>query len=120
LFTISHDKSPNCSAGQKSGGSDFYDVWSSYRLPGTVPLPAAFRAAHYQIETTIRPGNSINGVTTVRIHTDRSGERLIPFQFSGLLTIEAATLAGESLFTFPDGSTTSEREWRAETISCSC
>ena len=94
--------------GKKSGGSDFYDVWSSYCLPGTVPLPAAFRAAHYQIETTIRPDNSINGVTTVRIHTDRSGERLIPFQFSGLLTIEAATLAGESLFTFPDGSTASE------------
>src|SRR5882762_2568215 len=53
---------------KKSEGSDFYDVWSSYRLPGTVPLPAAFRAAHYQIETTIRPDNSVNGVTTVRLH----------------------------------------------------
>ena len=94
--------------GKKSGGADFYDVWSSYRLPGTSPAPAPFRAVHYQIETAIHPDNSIGGVAIVRIHTDRPGERLIPFQFSGLLGIEAVTLGGESLFTFPDGSTSSE------------
>jgi hypothetical protein len=94
--------------GKKSGGSDFYDVWSSYRLPGTSTLPAAFRAVHYQIETVIHPDNSVTGVTKVRVHADRPGERLIPFQFSSLLTIETAALAGEPLFTFPDGSTSSE------------
>jgi hypothetical protein len=93
---------------KKSGGTDFYDVWSSYRLPGASPVSAAFRAVHYQIETTIHPDNSVEGVTRVRVHRDRAGRRLIPFQFSSLLGIESATMDGESLVTFPDASTPSD------------
>jgi Peptidase family M1 domain len=93
---------------RKSNGADFYDVWSSYRLPGTSTVPAAFRAERYQIETTIHADNSIAAVTTVHIRAEHSAERLLPFEFSSLLAIESATLAGKALVTFPDQDTNSK------------
>ena len=90
---------------RKSEGFDFYDIWSSYRIPETAAARSAFRATQYQIETNVHADNSISGVTTIRMHAERSGERLIPFQFSSLLTVETVTLAGQTLFSFPDEST---------------
>ena len=87
---------------RKSGDAEFYDVWTSYRLPGTPTISPALRAVHYQIESTIHTDNSLSATTTVRLHADRSDERLLAFQFSGSLAIESATLAGKSLSTFPD------------------
>src|SRR5205085_3310695 len=105
--------------GRKSEGADFYDVWSSYRLPETVAPHSAFRTTHYQIETNLHADNSISGVTSVRVHVDRSGERLIPFQFSGLLSVEGVTLGGQSLSTFPDQTTgPDERAMNANGFLC--
>jgi hypothetical protein len=96
--------------GRKLGGVDYYDVWSSYRLPGTVQIAPAFRALHYQIESTIHADNSLSASAVVRVRAERSGERFVPFQFSGLLAIESVTLSGETLATFPDqGATPQER-----------
>ena len=96
--------------GKKSGGVDVYDVWTSYQVPGIPRLAPAFRAVHYRIDSTIHADNSISASATVRIHAERSSERLIPFQFSGSLTIESATLDGAPLPTFPDqGSTPEDR-----------
>ena len=91
--------------GKKSEGLDYYDIWSSYRLPESNSTPSAFRATQYQIETSLHADNSISGVTAIRLQATRSGERLILFQFSGLLSIETVTLAGEPVFTFPDPAT---------------
>jgi hypothetical protein len=88
--------------GKKSVGIDYYDVWTSYSLPGTPLSPAAFRALRYQIDSTIHPDNSLSASAIVRTRVERSGERLVPFQFSGLLAIESVTLAGKPLPTFPD------------------
>jgi hypothetical protein len=108
VYDMARDEPQLFGQSRKSGDTDFFDVWSSYRLPGTSPTPAAFRATHYQIETSIHADNSIDGTTTIRIHADRPGERLIPFQFSSLLAIASVTLAGETLFTFPESRTTPE------------
>jgi hypothetical protein len=93
---------------KKSGGANFYDVWSSYRPSGTSPPTPAFCAIDYRIETTIHPDNSINGKASLNIHANRSGERLIPFEFSKLLNVETVSLGTQSLSTFPDSNTTSE------------
>ena len=93
---------------KKSNGADFYDIWSSYRLPGIAPLPAAFHPLQYTIETTIHQDNSVAGQSTVRLRTESSGQRLLGFEFSRFLTIESAALAGEPLFTYPNDATTSE------------
>ncbi len=93
---------------RKVGGLDYYDVWSSYCPPGTRPPAVPFQALSYRIETTVHPDNSISGVSVVRIRAAQSGERLIPFQFSRLLNVEAVTAGTEPLFSFPDSSSTPE------------
>ncbi len=93
---------------RKVGGLDYYDVWSSYCPPGIRAPTAAFRALSYRIETTVHPDNSISGVSVVHVRAAQSGERLIPFQFSRLLNVEAVTAGTEPLFSFPDNSTTRE------------
>jgi Aminopeptidase N len=108
IYDLSLDEPQLFGQGKKANGSDYYDVWSSYRPPGSSPRPAAFSATHYQIETTVRPDNSVIGVATAKVRAERSGERLLVLQFSSLLTIESAMLGGQSLFTFPDETTTPE------------
>ncbi|HVH50247.1 MAG TPA: hypothetical protein VM781_01170, partial [Candidatus Bathyarchaeia archaeon] len=93
---------------RKAGGVDYYDVWSSYCPPGIRPPPVAFQALSYRIETTIHPDDSVSGVSVVRVRATQSGDRLIAFQFSGLLNIEAVSLGAESLPSFPDSISTPE------------
>jgi hypothetical protein len=93
---------------KKSSGTEFYDIWSSSRVATVKPLPAAFHALQYRIEATIHPDNSLSGEATIRLRAGERGERLLGFEFSHLLTVESATLAGEALFTYPNDATTSE------------
>ena len=88
--------------GKKVAAGEFYDIWTSYRLPGPPPVPPAFRATQYKIETTIRPDNTLAGETVVRVHVDREGERLLGFQFSRQINIDGTTFAGKAVPTFPD------------------
>jgi hypothetical protein len=94
--------------GRKSNGVDFYDIWSSYRVPGPPPLPPAFRILRYKIDATINPDNSLAGQATARIRTESPGQRLLGFEFSRFLTVDSATLADKTLFTYPNDATTSE------------
>lgn len=110
VYDLQRQEAQMFGQGKKSAGLDYYDVWSSYPMPGATVLPPAFRGLHYQIESTIHPDNSLSASATIRVHVERAGERLIPFQFSGLLSIESVTLSGNSLATFPDqGATPEER-----------
>jgi len=93
---------------KKTNGTEFYDIWSSSRLAAVKPPPAAFHALQYRIEATIHPDNSLSGESTIRLRAAGSGDRLVGFEFSHLLTVESATLAGEALFTYPNDATTSE------------
>ena len=93
---------------KKANGQDFYDIWVSYSPPGSFPPFRAFHATRYKIETTVRPDNSLSGETAVRLRAERSGDRLIGFEFSRLLSVDSATMGGETLFTYPNDATTSE------------
>jgi len=77
-------------------------------MPGAVPPSPAFHALSYRIDSTVRSDNSIAAAAVVRLRAERQGERLIGFQFSHLLAIESATLAGQPLFTYPNDKTVSD------------
>ena len=93
---------------KKSNGADFYDIWSSYSPAGVPPPPPVFRALQYKIDATIQPDNSLNGIATIRMRAEGPGQRLLGFEFSRFLTVDSATLAGQTLFTYPNDATTSE------------
>jgi hypothetical protein len=94
--------------GKKSNGVDFYDIWSSYRAPGAPPSPLPFRSLRYKIDATINQDNSLNGQATVRLRAESPGQRLLGFEFSRYLTVDSASLGGQTLFTYPNDATTSE------------
>jgi hypothetical protein len=108
IYDLSREEQQTFAQSKKSAGLDFYDIWASYSLPGTLRNPPAFRALHYKIETSIHPDNSVAGEARIRIRAERSGERLVRFQLSGLLATEPASLGGETLFTFPDATASAE------------
>ena len=98
----------------KVGGKTFYDVWTSHRLPDSLPLPVAFHALHYSIETTISSNNSLDATATVLLRAETGTERILAFQLSRALSIDSVTgEQGESLAFFQnEGMTTQERDAR--------
>ena len=67
---------------------DFYDVWASYKVPGSVTPLRPFRALHYSIETSILPNNSLDAVSDVRVRSEVGADRVIVFQLARSLGIE--------------------------------
>ncbi len=90
----------------------FYDVWTAYALPGFSPPQPAFHAIHYQINTTIRPDNSLEGDATVDYRSATDGEGLLFVQLSRALKVESISLGGENLTFFQNEGLT-EQELRA-------
>jgi len=76
---------------RKAAGKSFYDVWTSHRVPDSPVLPAAFRALHYSIETSISPNNSLEATTSVHLRAETGTERVLAFQLSRSLTIDSVT-----------------------------
>jgi hypothetical protein len=75
----------------KVGGSAYYDVWTSHRVPD-LPVPAAaFRALHYAIETSILPDNSLDATTAVRLRAEPGSERTLVLQLSRALSVDKVT-----------------------------
>ena len=97
-----------------SSNSGFYDVWASYSLPGTSPLPAAFHATQYAIETSVLNNVSLDATAAVRLRAELGGERLLIFQLSRALDLVSVTNErGESLVFFQnEGMSLPERSVR--------
>ena len=76
---------------RKSGNSSYYDVWASYSVPGTTPLPADFKALDYTIDTTVSPDNSLDGRASVHVLSKTFGERLLVFQLCRALHADSVT-----------------------------
>jgi len=108
VYDEARDETEMFGQGKKSSGADFYDIWSSYHVPGAPSPPPSFRALRYKIDATINPDNSLNGQATIQLRTESQGQRLLGFEFSRFLTVDSATLADEALFTYPNDATTSE------------
>src|SRR6266852_6006516 len=98
----------------KAGGKTFYDVWTSHRVSDSPLVPAAFRALHYSIETTISPNNSLDATASVRLRAETGTERVLALQLSRALTIDRITgVNGEALAFFQnEGMNLQERSAR--------
>jgi hypothetical protein len=92
-------------------GRTFYDVWASYRMPGTTPPPVAFHALRYSIDASILVNNSLEAKTEVRFRADSPGERVLTLQLSRMLNVqEVMGEHGEALTFFQnEGMTQRER-----------
>jgi hypothetical protein len=98
----------------------YYDVWTSYATTGFAPPPAAFDALHYQINTTIRPDDSIEADTTVDFRALAGGQSILFVQLARALKVDSVSLpSGESLFFFQnEGLTEQEVRSRGDDTLC--
>ena len=88
----------------------YYDVWISYPLPLFSPPLAPFHARHYQVNTTIRPDNSIEGDSTVDFRAATGGESILYVELARALKVDSISLgSGETLSFFQNEGLT-ERE----------
>jgi aminopeptidase N len=92
----------------------YYDVWTSYATPDFSPPATPFDAIHYQISTTIRPDNSIDGDASVDFRTLTGSESMLYVHLSRALKIDSVSLpSGETLPFFQNEGLT-EQELRSQ------
>jgi hypothetical protein len=98
----------------------YYDVWTSYALPNFSPPPSRFDASHYQINTTIRSDNSLEGDASVDFRAVAGGERILFVQLARSLKVDSiSSSAGESLGFFQnEGLTEQELRTRGDDTLC--
>jgi hypothetical protein len=70
----------------------YYDVWSSYTLPGFSPAGLPFDVLRYHVDTTIQPDNSLLGSTAVDFRALTGKEQVLFIQLARSLKIESITL----------------------------
>jgi hypothetical protein len=88
----------------------YYDVWTSYSLPGFSAPPVPFVASHYQINTTIRTDNSLEGDSFVDFRASGQGERIVFIQLSRALKVDSISLSsGENLVFFQNEGITAQQ-----------
>ena len=99
---------------KKTPAGFFYDVWASYKIPGVLPPPPAFRALRYTIDSTIGADTSLDAQTQIRFRTEKTGQRLMVFQLSRMLAVkDVITETGQSLAFFQnEGMSVRERSTR--------
>lgn len=98
----------------------FYDVWTSYALPDFKAPETGFRAVTYQVNTTIRQDNSLDGDATVELRTASGGESILFGELSRTLKVDSITLAsGEALQFFQnEGLTEQQVRTRGDDTLC--
>jgi len=112
----------NFTLGQPRGVNKlvYYDVWTSYALPDfALPAPR-FDASHYQVNTTIRPDNSLEGEATIEFRAMSGGERLLLIQLARSLKVDSLSFSsGEALPFFQnEGLTEQELRTRGDDTLC--
>jgi Peptidase family M1 domain len=98
----------------------FYDVWNAYPLPGFIPPPNHFQALHYQVNTTIRTDNSLEGDSAIEFRAADAGESVLFIQLSRSLKVDSISLAtGENLLFFQnEGLTEQQARSRGDDTLC--
>ncbi len=92
---------------------NYYDVWTSYALPGfTVPL-LPFHALRYQVNTTIRPDNSLEGDSSVDLRASTTGDSVLFVQLARSLKVDAISLAPSETLLFFQNEGLTEQELRS-------
>jgi hypothetical protein len=92
IFDQARDESVMFGQPKKSAaGAAIYNVWASYKTPGSAAPVAAFRALRYSIETSILANTSLEAKTEVRFRAETDGERVLMFQLSRMLNVDEVT-----------------------------
>jgi len=73
------------------GKTTYYDVWSSYRMPGSTPFSMGMDAIHYGIDTTIHPDNSLEANASIEFRASPGSQQFLGVQLSRALKITAVT-----------------------------
>jgi hypothetical protein len=91
---LDNSRNENVFIGQSrvANNTAYYDVWSSYKLPGFPPPSLAFDALRYHVDTTIQPDNSLLGSTAVDFRPRTGKEQVLFIQLARSLKIESITL----------------------------
>ena len=77
---------------RRANNTTYYDVWTSYTLPDSVPLRIPFKALRYNIDTTIQPDNSLVGHTTVDFRALTGNEQVLFIQLARSLKVDSVSL----------------------------
>lgn len=78
-------------AGQphQTSDADFFDVWTSYTPANASPHAQEFAALDYAADTTIGSDLSLTGTTTLHLKCLTGGERILEFELSRFLQVQA-------------------------------
>lgn len=105
--------------GRMANKINYYDVWTSYALPGFSPPQFPFHATHYQINTTVRNDNSLEGDSSVDFRASASADRVLFVELSRALKVDSISLAGENLVFFQnEGITEQQLRSRGDDTLC--
>ena len=69
----------------------YYDVWSSYRMPGSVAFSMGIDPIHYRIDTTIHSDNSLEASASIEFRAAAGSQQFLGVQLSRALKISAVT-----------------------------
>ncbi len=99
---------------------NYYDVWTSYALPNFSPPVASFHAIHYQVNTTIRNDDSLEGDSAVDFRATNSGDRVLFMQLARALKVDSITTSsGENpVFFQNEGLTEQQLRSRGDDTLC--
>jgi peptidase M1-like protein len=92
----------------------YYDVWTSYMLPGFTPPSALFHAVHYQVSTTIRTDNSLEGDASVDFTTFAGGEGVLFIQLSRVLKVDSISMSSRENLVFFQNEGITEQQLRTK------
>jgi hypothetical protein len=92
----------NFSLGQPRtvGKTTYYDVWSSYRVPGSPSFSMGLDAIRYSIDTTIHPDNSLEASASIEFRAAAVSQQFLGVQLSRALKITAVTGGGGEALPF--------------------
>jgi hypothetical protein len=98
----------------------YYDVWSSYALPGTTPSPAHFHAAQYRIDTTIHPDYSLDARASIDFRALAAPEQILFIYLARELKVDSVSLDGGPNLQFfqNEGLTEHQLRTRGDDILC--
>ncbi len=119
---IDNSRVENFFLGQPRRAADFnfYDIWTSYTIPGTKTLPPPFHATRYRIDTTIHPDFSLEGHSTVDFRAVTGNEQILFVALSRALKVDSVSLDnGDALPFFQnEGLTEQQLRTRGDDILC--
>ena len=112
---LDHTRAENFLLGQPRtvDKAPYYDVWTSYALPRFSAPPLSVHALRYQISTTVRTDNTIEGGASVEFRAAVGGEQVLIVQLARSLKAESVSLGSSENLVFFQNEGLTEKELRS-------